>query len=88
MRPELSRVSDEEDRDLDYEKRVQLKPHGLPAKHLAKVGVTRKPRLPHGGSIKVPMKSQGTLEAPNRYLAGITEVALKAVADKTNWRKC
>jgi hypothetical protein len=24
---------------------------------------------------------------PNRYLAGITEVALKNYADKTNWRK-
>jgi hypothetical protein len=24
---------------------------------------------------------------PNRYLAGITEVALKYYADKTNWRK-
>ena len=28
------------------------------------------------------------MEVPNRYLAGITEVALKEhVADKTNWRK-
>ena len=28
------------------------------------------------------------VEVPNRYLAGITEVALKEhVADKTNWRK-
>ena len=28
------------------------------------------------------------VEVPNRYLAGVTEVALKSyVADKTNWRK-
>jgi hypothetical protein len=28
------------------------------------------------------------VEVPNRYLAGITEVALKNYyADKTNWRK-
>ena len=28
------------------------------------------------------------VEVPNRYLAGITEVALKEhIADKTNWRK-
>ena len=26
------------------------------------------------------------MEVPNRYLAGIAEVALKHVADKTNWR--
>lgn len=91
MRPELSTAHlDIEDRDLAYEKKVQLQPHVV---YLAissdiKVGVTRKSQIPtrwmdQGASFAFPV-----LEVPNRYLAGIAEVELKAFyTDKTNWRK-
>lgn len=91
MHPELSKAHlDIEDRDLEYEKRIQLQPHILyfaVASDL-KIGVTRKTQVPtrwidQGASFAMPI-----LEVPNRYLAGIAEVALKSYyTDKTNWRK-
>lgn len=91
MRPELSRAHlDEEDRDLDYEKRVQLKPHivYLANSSNVKVGVTRKTQVPTRWIDQGAHEAIAILETPNRYLAGIAEVALKNhVADKTNWRK-
>lgn len=79
-----------EDRDLEYEKRVQLQPHIV---YLAlctevKVGVTRKTQIPtrwidQGACSAIPL-----VEVPNRYLAGISEIALKNFyTDKTNWKK-
>ncbi|WP_124978858.1 DUF2797 domain-containing protein [Nonlabens xiamenensis] len=91
MKPELSRAHlDEEDRDLEYEKKVQLKPHivYLANSSNVKVGVTRKTQIPTRWIDQGAHEAISILEAPNRYLAGITEVALKEhVADKTNWRK-
>lgn len=91
MRPELSTAHlDIADRDLDYEKRSQLQPHivYLAASSDMKVGVTRKTQIPtrwidQGASWAIPL-----IEVPNRYLAGITEVALKNhCSDKINWKK-
>lgn len=91
MRPELSKAHlNIEDRDLDYEKKVQLQPHivYLAVASDIKIGVTRKTQVPtrwidQGASFAVPV-----LEVPNRYLAGVTEVELKNhYTDKTNWRK-
>lgn len=91
MRPELSTAHlDIEDRDLTYEKSVQLKPHivYLANSSNVKVGVTRKQQVPTRWIDQGAHEAIEIVEAPNRYLAGITEVALKAhVADKTNWRK-
>ncbi len=91
MKPELSTAHlDQEDRDLDYEKKVQLKPHivYLANSSNVKVGVTRKTQVPTRWIDQGAHEALEILEAPNRYLAGITEVALKNhVADKTNWRK-
>lgn len=91
MRPELSKAHlDEEDRDLAYEKKVQLQPHVvyLANSSNVKVGVTRKTQVPTRWIDQGAHEALEIVEAPNRYLAGITEVALKAhVADKTNWRK-
>ncbi|KQC32181.1 hypothetical protein AAU57_01730 [Nonlabens sp. YIK11] len=91
MKPELSRAHlDEEDRDLEYEKKVQLKPHivYLANSSNIKVGVTRQTQIPTRWIDQGAHEAVAILEAPNRYLAGITEVALKEkVADKTNWRK-
>ena len=78
-----------EDRDLEYEKAVQLKPHivYLANSGNVKVGVTRKTQIPTRWIDQGAHKALEIAELPNRYLAGITEVALKEfVADKTNWR--
>ena len=91
MRPELSKAHlGEEDRDLEYEKRVQLQPHivYLANSSNIKVGVTRKSQIPTRWIDQGAHEAIEILEAPNRYLAGITEVALKDhLSDKTNWRK-
>lgn len=91
MRPELSQAHlGIEDRDLAFEQKVQLQPHWVYlalSSHL-KVGVTRKVQIPtrwidQGAHQAIPL-----LEVPNRYLAGVAEVALKEhFSDKTNWRK-
>ena len=91
MNPELSTAHlDIEDRDLDYEKQVQLKPHVvyLANSSNVKVGVTRKTQIPTRWIDQGAHEAIEIVEVPNRYLAGITEMALKQhVADKTNWRK-
>jgi len=91
MRPELSKAHlDQEDRNLDYEKKMQLQPHIIYlalSSHL-KVGVTRKSQVPTRWIDQGAHQAMVLLEVPNRYLAGIGEVALKEVfSDKTNWRK-
>lgn len=91
MRPELSTAHlDKEDRDLVYEKEVQLQPHivYLANSSNVKVGVTRKSQVPTRWIDQGAHEAIEIVEVPNRYLAGITEVALKEhVSDKTNWRK-
>ena len=91
MRPELSTAHlGREDRDLEYEKKVQLQPHivYLANSSNVKVGVTRKSQVPTRWIDQGAHEAIEIVEVPNRYLAGITEVALKDyVGDKTNWRK-
>jgi len=91
MRPELSTAHlGIADRDLVYEQKVQLQPHivYLAVASDLKIGVTRKTQVPtrwidQGASFAIAVS-----EVPNRYLAGVTEVALKKhYTDKTNWRK-
>jgi len=91
IRPELSTAHlDKEDRDLAYEKKMQLQAHivYLANSSNLKVGVTRKDQVPTRWIDQGAHEAIAIVETPNRYLAGITEVALKKyVADKTNWRK-
>ena len=90
MRPELSQAHlGIEERDLEYEKKVQLQPHivYLANSSNVKVGVTRKSQVPTRWIDQGAHEAIEIVEVPNRYLAGITEVALKEhVSDKTNWR--
>jgi hypothetical protein len=90
IRPELSQAHlDKEDRDLEYEKRVQLQPHivYLANSSNVKVGVTKKTQVPTRWIDQGAHEAIEIVEVPNRYLAGITEVALKDyIGDKTNWR--
>jgi hypothetical protein len=91
MKPELSKAHlGIEDRDLEYEKQVQLQPHVvyLANSSNVKVGVTRKSQIPTRWIDQGAHEAIEIVETPNRYLAGITEIALKEyVSDKTNWRK-
>jgi len=91
MKPELSTAHlGIQDRDLVYEEKVQLQPHivYLALSSEVKVGVTRKTQMPTRWIDQGANKAISIVEVPNRYLAGITEVALKNhYADKTNWRK-
>lgn len=90
MRPELSTAHlGIEDRDLEYEKKVQLQTHivYLANSSNVKVGVTRKSQVPTRWIDQGAHEAIEIVEVPNRYLAGITEIALKEhVSDKTNWR--
>jgi hypothetical protein len=91
MKPELSTAHlDNEDRDLAYEKKIQLQPHivYLALSSEVKVGVTRGTQVPTRWIDQGAVQAIPIVEVPNRYLAGITEVALKNhYADKTNWQK-
>lgn len=91
MRPELSTAHlGQEDRNLDYEQKAQLQPHivYLANSSNVKVGVTRKSQVPTRWIDQGAHEAIEIVEVPNRYLAGITEVALKEhVSDKTNWRR-
>jgi Protein of unknown function (DUF2797) len=91
MKPELSTAHlDIEDRDLEYEKKVQLQPHivYLALSSEVKVGVTRGSQVPTRWIDQGATQAITIVEVPNRYLAGITEIALKKLyADKTNWQK-
>jgi len=91
MKPELSKAHlNIEDRNLDYEKSVQLQPHivYLATSSNLKVGVTRKSQVPTRWIDQGASKAIAMLQTPNRYLAGIAEVALKDyVSDKTSWQK-
>lgn len=91
IRPELSQAHlNIEDRDLNFEKKIQLQPHIVYLAYSGnlKIGVTRESQTPtrfidQGATVALPF-----LNPPNRYLAGITEVALKNyLDDKTAWRK-
>ncbi len=91
IRPELSKAHlGIADRDLDYETKSQVQPHIV---YLAlcsevKVGVTRKTQIPTRWIDQGACSAISIVEVPNRYLAGITEVALKQhYTDKTNWKK-
>lgn len=91
MKPELSTAHlNKEDRDLEYEKKMQLQPHivYLANSSNIKVGVTRKSQVPTRWIDQGAHEAIEIVETPNRYLAGITEVALKDhVSDKTSWQK-
>lgn len=91
MKPELSKAHlNIEDRDLTYEKKVQLQPHivYLSVSSNAKVGVTRKTQVPTRWIDQGATQAVEIAETPNRYLAGVIEVALKQhISDKTYWKK-
>lgn len=77
-------------RDLEFEKKLELQPHIVYLAYTGdvKVGVTRFCQIPtrwidQGASLAIPIAKTN-----NRYEAGVIEVELKKhFPDKTNWRK-
>lgn len=90
MKPELSKAHlGIEERDLEFEKRLQLQPHYvyLAKTDRIKVGVTRCTQMPYRWMDQGAKSAAILLEVPNRYLAGEAEVALKDhFVDKTSWQ--
>ena len=90
IRPELCRAHLGEGRDPEWEIRNHNVPHVvyLAASDIVKVGITRGEQVPtrwidQGASAAVRLA-----ETPNRYEAGVIEVALKSFfSDKTNWQR-
>ena len=91
LKPELSKAHlGIEERDLEFEKKVQLQEHivYLSDSNGLKVGVTRKSQLPTRWIDQGSNCALEVLQTPNRYLAGKAEVFLKAYySDKTHWKK-
>jgi len=91
LKPELSTAHlDIEEKDLEWEKETQLKPHIVYLANTGgiKVGVTRKSQIPTRWIDQGAIEAIKIAETENRYLAGISEIELaKVIADKTNYRK-
>ena len=87
MKPELSKAHlDIQDRDLEYEKKIQLQDHivYLSKTSGVKVGVTRSNNKTTRWIDQGAIEAIELIEVPNRYLAGIAEVKLKdKFSDKT-----
>lgn len=90
IRPELCRAHLGEGRDPEWEERNHNQPHFvyLAATDVVKVGVTRDHQIPTRWIDQGASSAIRLAHTPNRYLAGVLEVALKDhFTDKTNWRK-
>ena len=90
LRPELCTAHEGVSRDMEYSERHCLIEHVVYISYTSgvKVGVSRNTQVPirwiDQGAIRVIELAR----TPNRYTAGLLEVAMKAhVNDKTNWRK-
>jgi hypothetical protein len=89
LHPELCEAHLGKGRDIEYEIKNHLQPHYvyLAATDIIKVGVTRATQIPTRWIDQGANSAIILAEVPNRYLAGVIEVALKDFyADKTNWQ--
>ena len=90
IRPELCRAHLGEGRDVEWEEKKHNQPHYvyLAATDVGKGGGTRITQMPTRWIDQGASEAIILAETPNRYLAGVIEVALKSeFTDKTNWRK-
>ena len=89
LHPELCEAHLGKGRDIEYEIKNHLQAHYvyLAATDIVKVGVTRATQIPTRWIDQGAKKAILLAQVPNRYLAGVIEVALKDFyADKTNWQ--
>jgi hypothetical protein len=90
LRPELCRAHEGVARDMDYARGHCLIEHVVYLSQTSgiKVGVTRNTQVPTRWIDQGAIRAIELARTPNRYTAGLLEVAMKAhIADKTNWRK-
>ena len=90
IRPELCRAHLGEGRDIAWEEAHHNQPHVvyLAASDVVKVGVTRTTQIPTRWIDQGASSAIRLAVTPNRYLAGVLEVALKDYfTDKTNWQR-
>lgn len=90
LRPELCRAHEGIARDMEYARKHCLGEHVvyLSLTSGLKIGVTRHSQVPTRWIDQGAVKAVELARTPNRYTAGLMEVAMKAhMADKTNWRK-
>lgn len=90
LRPELCRAHEGVARDMEYAKTHCLIEQVvyLSITSGLKVGVTRSTQVPTRWIDQGALKAIELARTPNRYTAGLMEVALKQyIMDKTNWRK-
>lgn len=90
LRPELCRAHLGEGRDPEWEQKNHNQPHivYLAASDIVKVGVTRVSQIPTRWIDQGASEAIILAETPNRYEAGVIEVALKDFfSDKTNWQR-
>ena len=77
-------------RDMEWEKKYHLTSQIVYLALTAgtKVGITREPQIPTRWIDQGAVQTIIFARTPNRYLAGMVEVALKSfMADKTHWQK-
>ena len=90
MQPETCRAHEGISRDLEWSKGHCLTNHivYLALTSTVKVGVTRESQVPTRWIGQGAWKVRKLARTPNRYLAGVIEVALKDLyTDKTSWQK-
>ena len=90
MRPELCRAHEGQARDMEFAKSHCLIPQFvyLSLTSDLKVGVTRNTQIPTRWIDQGALQAIKLAKTPNRYTAGLVEVALKKhMKDKTDWRK-
>lgn len=90
IRPELCEGHLGKGRDPEWEAKHHVQPHVvyLAVSSGIKVGVTRQDQVPTRWIDQGAWKAVRLAETPNRYTAGLIEVALKDhISDKTHWQK-
>jgi hypothetical protein len=90
IKPELCRAHLGEGRDVAWEEAHHNQKHYvyLASSDVVKVGVTRSTQIPTRWIDQGAHAAIILAETPNRFLAGVLEVALKNhFSDKTNWQK-
>ena len=91
IRPELSTAHlDKEDRDLEYEKKVQIQPHVVYLANTSgpKIGITRADRVWRRWLDQGAAQALVVADVPTRRAAGAVEAHFKrTLNDRTDWRR-
>jgi hypothetical protein len=90
LRPQLCQAHDGVSRNMEWAKRHCLQDHFvyLAISSGVKVGVTRSAQIPTRWMDQGAWQAIKLAKTPNRYIAGLIEVALKEhISDRTQWQR-